>query len=97
MSRIYILLFLLLSSFCSLAQFTLQIEITKKPFSHQEEGVFAAGSFNKWNPGDSNYLFKREKNKLVLQIKDLAAATYQYKFTRGDWSSKLSSRKRYRE
>jgi predicted alpha/beta superfamily hydrolase len=84
-SKIYISLLLLCLSLNSFAQFTLRIEITATPASHREEGVFAAGNFNNWQPGDSNYLFKKENNLLVLQIKNLPAGNYQFKFTRGVW------------
>jgi predicted alpha/beta superfamily hydrolase len=84
-SKICICILLLCLSLNSFAQFTLRIIITATPDSHKEEAVFAAGNFNNWNPGDSNYLFKKENNLLVLQIKNLAANTYQFKFTRGNW------------
>jgi predicted alpha/beta superfamily hydrolase len=84
-SKIYIFILLLCLSLNSFAQFTLRIEITATPAAHKEEGVFAAGTFNSWQPGDSNYLFKKENNLLVLQIKNLAAKNYQFKFTRHIW------------
>jgi metallo-beta-lactamase class B len=84
-SKIYILVLLLFSSVYSFAQFTLRIEIITTPSAHKEDGVFVAGSFNKWNPGENAYHFFNENNKLVLEIKNLPANTYQFKFTRGDW------------
>jgi predicted alpha/beta superfamily hydrolase len=84
-SRIYIFILMLCLSLHSLAQFTLRIEITATPFPHKEDGVFAAGTFNNWQPGDSNYLFKKENDLLVLQIKNLPAKNYQFKFTGGSW------------
>jgi predicted alpha/beta superfamily hydrolase len=79
------LIFLLCITANSFAQFTLQIEIIKTPSNYMEDGVFAAGTFNSWNPSDSNFIFFKQENKLVLKIKNLAPNTYQFKFTRGSW------------
>jgi predicted alpha/beta superfamily hydrolase len=84
-SKLYILLLLLCVSFNTIAQFTLRIEITATPSSHKEDGVFVAGSFNQWNPGDDKYRFYNENNKQVVIITSLAAGAYQFKFTRGSW------------
>lgn len=67
------------------AQFTLHIEIIKKPSAHQGDGFFVAGSFNKWNPADSNYLFQKVNNKLMVSIKNLLPDNYEFKCTRGEW------------
>ncbi|MGF2412276.1 alpha/beta hydrolase-fold protein [Ferruginibacter sp.] len=90
-SKIYILLLLLCIAFNAAAQFTLQIEITATPSAHKQDGVFVAGSFNKWNPGDSMYRFHNENGKLVAIIKGLAADTYRFKFTRGSWQKVQST------
>ncbi len=84
-SKIYFLFLLLFSSVYSFAQFTLRIEIITTPSAHKEDGVFVAGNFNDWNPGDNRYHFYNEKDKLVVEIKDLPAKSYQFKFTRGSW------------
>ncbi|MGC4102806.1 alpha/beta hydrolase [Ferruginibacter sp.] len=84
-NKVYILFFLLVFSVSSFAQYTLRIEIVATPSAHKEEGVFAAGNFNNWNPGDEHYSFSRTGDKLVLEIKTLAAKKYAFKFTRGDW------------
>jgi len=92
-SKIYILVLLLCYSINTLAQFTLRIEIAVTPSAHKNDGVFVAGNFNKWNPGDSAYHFFYENNKLVLEIKNLQANTYQFKFTRGNWKKVESTSK----
>jgi predicted alpha/beta superfamily hydrolase len=84
-NKMYGFIFLLCLSLHSVAQFTLRMQITATPAAHKQEGVFAAGTFNNWQPGDSNYLFVKENNLWVLQIKNLAANAYQFKFTRGTW------------
>lgn len=80
-----IIFLLLCISFNAAAQFTLKIEITETPSAHKEDGVFVAGSFNSWKPADSLYLFSAVNNRLVLEIKNLPANGYQFKFTRGSW------------
>ena len=84
-SKIYILFLLLFSTAYSFAQFTLRIEITTTPSAHKEDGVFAAGNFNNWNASDMQYRFSSENNLLVLEMKNLTAKKYQFKFTRGSW------------
>lgn len=84
-SKIYILFLLLFSSVYSFAQFTLRIEIITTPSAHKEDGVFVAGNFNDWNPGDNKYHFSNESDKLIVEIKNLPAKSYQFKFTRGSW------------
>ena len=92
-SKVYIFLFLLLASFKLFAQFTLRIEITATPASHKEDTIFVAGNFNNWNAGDTNYIFKKENDKLVIEIKNLPLDTYQFKFTRGSWQKTESTDK----
>lgn len=84
-SKIYILLLLLCIVFNSFAQFTLRIQITTTPSAHKEDGVFVAGNFNGWAPGNNNYVFVKDSNSLTVEIKNLPAGAYQFKFTRGSW------------
>lgn len=55
------------------------------PSAHVTDGIFVAGSFNKWNPADSNGAFKNENGKWVVTINNLSPDTYQFKCTRGSW------------
>jgi hypothetical protein len=66
-SKIYILLLLLCIAFNSSAQFTLRIQITATPSAHKEDGVFVAGNFNGWVPGNSNYAFLKENNVMTQE------------------------------
>jgi len=84
-SKIYFFFLLLFVAADTSAQYTLQIKIITTPSLHQDDGVFVAGNFNKWNPGDNKYTFSKENGSLVLQIKNLPAGNYEYKFTRGNW------------
>jgi len=83
-NKIYSLFISLFISIASSAQYNLQIEITTSS-SHNNDSVFVAGNFNGWNPSDNQYLFSKENGKSFLIIKNLAAGTYQFKFTRGSW------------
>ena len=44
--------------------------------------VFAAGTFNGWNPGDSNYVF--DQQQLVL---NLPKGKIEFKLTKGSWAT----------
>jgi metallo-beta-lactamase class B len=55
------------------------------PSVQNTDGIFVAGSFNQWNPADSNTLFTKENNKWIATIKNVAANEYLFKCTRGSW------------
>ena len=81
-------LILLLLSFITqnvFAQFSLTIEITATPAVNKSDKIYVAGNFNNWNPADDNFSFIQKNNSWVKQIKNLAANTYEFKFTRGGW------------
>lgn len=69
----------------SSAQFTLRIELVSIPVEHLNDSIFVAGNFNKWQPGDGAYHFLRENDRLIMEVKNLQADIYEFKFTRGDW------------
>jgi hypothetical protein len=55
--------------------------------------VFLTGSFNCWNPYDTLYMMKKSgDNSYSLDVPVFSGHTYEYKYTRGDWSTvELSS------
>lgn len=69
-----------------MSQNTVRLEIKSLPEYHPAESdVYAAGSFNGWNPQDKNYRFvKTDKGEYYLDMK-LADGKYEYKVTRGGW------------
>ncbi len=75
----------LMVSFQLSAQYKLTVKIQSVPSSFVNEPVFAAGSFNGWNPDLQQ--FSRENNMLVTEIKDVQAGRYEFKFTRGSWKN----------
>ena len=76
-----LILFSLLVSLHSWAQFKVTVVIKSLPVSHKGEPVFIAGNFNNWQPDD--YEFKISDSSVVLD--DVPQGDYQFKFTRGSW------------
>ncbi len=68
------------------AQTTVRLEIKSLPAYHATgSSIYAAGSFNGWNPQDEQYKFnKDDKGNYFLDLK-LASGKYEYKITRGGW------------
>jgi predicted alpha/beta superfamily hydrolase len=67
-------------------QYTVRIELVALPAYHPAGAdVYAAGTFNGWNPVDSKYKFQHKENgELFLEMK-LDKGTYEFKLTRGGW------------
>lgn len=68
------------------AQHTIKLEIKSLPSYHSpKDFIYAAGSFNGWNPQDAQYKFQKDdKGNYVLNLQ-LNPGSYEYKITRGDW------------
>src|SRR5215813_63647 len=70
------------------AQFSVRIQVTgylnNKDF--RTDTVFIAGSFNSWNPGDTNYRMSGRPNGVQYADFKLFKGTYEYKVTRGRWN-----------
>ncbi len=69
-----------------MAQNTIHLQITSLPAYHPSgSNIYAAGSFNGWNPQDENYKFQHDANgNYSLDLK-LDRGSYEYKITRGGW------------
>lgn len=78
----------LLFTTIAMSQHLVRFNITTLPSYHSSgSDIYAAGSFNGWNPRDSNYKFHSGSNgQYTLSIK-LTKGAYEYKITRGDWSN----------
>ena len=76
----------LLLTVAVMAQNTIHLQITSLPLYHPSgSDIYAAGSFNGWNPQDDNYKFQHDNNgKYFLDLK-LDKGSYEYKITRGSW------------
>jgi len=78
----------LLISASSMAQHTVRIEIKKLPDYHASgSAIYAAGSFNGWNPADTNYRFKKTSTGSYYLDLSLPDTAYEFKLTRGDWGT----------
>lgn len=76
-----------------MAQNTIHLQITSLPSYHPSgSNIYAAGSFNGWNPQDENYKFQHDdQGNYFLDLK-LDKGSYEYKITRGGWD-KVECRK----
>ena len=85
--RISLVISILFFSFCSEAQFSVRIQITGyfNISDYRADVLFVAGSFNSWNPGDSNYRMLTKPNGIQYSDLILYSGTYEYKITRGGW------------
>jgi predicted alpha/beta superfamily hydrolase len=69
-----------------MSQNTVRVEIKSLPSYHPSgSDIYAAGSFNGWNPQDKNYRFQRTDNGDYYIDLKLADGKYEYKITRGGW------------
>ena len=65
------------------AQYTVRL-VMNAVATRQQDDIYVAGNFNNWNPKDENYKLKPfAGSRKSIVIKDLAAGTYAFKFTRG--------------
>lgn len=68
------------------AQYTVRIEIEKRPQKHAEESFFITGNFNRWVPADAKLEVKEERNtRYAIELKDVKEGLLEYKFNRGSW------------
>ena len=69
-----------------MSQSSVRLEIKSLPQYHPGgSDIYAAGSFNGWNPQDKNYRFERTDNGSYYLNLKLADGKYEYKITRGGW------------
>lgn len=69
------------------AQFTVRLIVTGVA-TRANEDIYVSGNFNNWNPKDENYKLKPFGGaRKSLVIKNMAAGTYAFKFTRGSNNS----------
>lgn len=68
------------------SQNTVRLEIKYLPAYHiADDNIYAAGSFNGWNPQSDIHKFKKDvKGNYYLELK-INNGAYQYKITRGGW------------
>lgn len=65
------------------AQYTVRLIVTDVA-TKKNDDIYVSGNFNNWNPKDENYKLKPfGGSRKSIVIKDIAAGTYAFKFTRG--------------
>lgn len=69
------------------AQFTLQVRLDSFPQTHPHDSLFIAGTFNRWEPGNSQYRFEKSGDKHTVLIPGLSKGSYEFKITRGNWKN----------
>jgi AraC-like DNA-binding protein len=63
-----------------------RVEVTEYPtLSPSGSGLFIAGDFNDWNPGDVRFMLRRQPDgRFTLTLPD-SLQQFEYKFTQGSW------------
>lgn len=79
---------LLFSAQSIMAQNNVRLEIKKLPAYHASgSDIFAAGSFNGWNPADTAFRFRKDAEGLYYLDLSLPDSAYEFKLTRGSWDN----------
>lgn len=64
-----------------------RVEVVHYPtLSPTGAGLFIAGEFNNWNPGDPRFALKRQANGTFTTTLPDTLRHFEYKFTQGNWS-----------
>lgn len=83
--RLPILFCWLSCAFFSQAQVTLRL-VALPANSPSKDSLFFAGNLNRWNPGDTNYLFKTGTDHFPTLVIPEGKGTIPFKITRGNWA-----------
>lgn len=67
------------------AQYSIQLVITERPSYGDQDTLYLAGDFNQWNPANDKFRFASDKQGQRSISLQLAAGSYQFKITRGNW------------
>jgi predicted alpha/beta superfamily hydrolase len=83
----YSFCFLILLSVSAFAQYKVTFMVEDNAM-YKADKLYAAGTFNGWNPSDKNYIFtKNENDKWELNLPNINAGDYSFKFTQGSWQT----------
>lgn len=75
-----------LASVVTMAQQTIRIDVDDLPPYHPGgSDIYAAGSFNGWNPADPAFRFQKNDSGHYHLSMHLEKGNYEYKITRGGW------------
>lgn len=84
--RIYCCVFLFFLPYFAFAQ--LEFRVNAYPSNTPHDAVlYLTGDFNDWNPGDQRYTFTLQPDSSYALIFNNPPDSFDYKITRGNWSS----------
>lgn len=69
------------------AQHKLTVVVKSNLVTKTVDSIFAAGSFNNWNPGNAAFLFHKTTNGFQLVLTNLQTGNHAFKLTRGSWQT----------
>lgn len=85
LSRRYLIVIGFLSLCLSLkAQLKIEVEVVA-PLVDPNKPLYLALDFDKWNPGDTKYILKKESDKIYSITLENPPPSFEYKFTQGSW------------
>ncbi len=68
------------------AQYSLMVVIKKLPDYHKiDDPIFIAGLFNNWNPGQKEFLLKKNKEGNYFIRFAIPKGNHEFKITKGSW------------
>ena len=85
MKKILLTYLLFLVLYNSIAQVTIHVKGIPAN-TPTTDNLFIAGSFNNWNPNDTNFKLTKVDNKYKVIVTDYKG-NEEYKFTRGSWTT----------
>ena len=66
-------------------QYKVKIQLSAAVMAQQQEDLYAAGSFNGWNPADKKMVFVKQGDGTGFLELQLDRGVYEFKITRGSW------------
>ena len=88
MRGFYLFFILLFTFLTSIAQVKIKFELQNIPKSKDTIAeYFLAGNVNGWKPNDTSYQFLKNTNGSYVIEKQLPIGKYEYKITRGNWTT----------
>lgn len=69
------------------SQYKVRFLISEVPSNHWPDSLFISGSLNNWNPAVTGVPFSKINGTDFIELENLQAGNYEFKFTRGSWQS----------
>jgi predicted alpha/beta superfamily hydrolase len=79
---------MLLLTNTAIAQHSVKVVLDAPASNDTTKAIYVAGSFNGWNPRDETFRMRKDANgNYSLQLMNVPAGEYEFKFTRGGWEA----------